>query len=87
MDDAIICFFCYKILKDGEDGDEGTSFDCERKPTGKKFKDENIIQFINYNCNCSFEHIRILPKDSGYKSASVNEGYVTFNLMEDYEHD
>lgn len=88
MDDAIICYFCSKVLKGEEDDDETISFDCEKKPTGKKFTEENILQFINHNCNCSFDYICILPKDSGYKSCSIDDcDRVIFNLMEDCEHE
>lgn len=57
---------------------------------GLEYTKENILKFVNSNCNCSFETVIVLPDLAGYRVHSDSGKHNTperYKLMEDYEHE
>lgn len=85
-DGYLWCDFCHYITDDPKIYDCNMSrLSCERVRIDLKYTKENILKFVNENCNCSFEEIKILPWLSGYEvhgdNKTLNKGY---NMMDDY---
>ena len=84
VDGFIICDYCHYITPDKDDCNQSV-LPCERKTTHMEYTKQNILDFVNKNCNCSFENVVILPEFSGYhvhdKSAAA---YNKYSLMDDF---
>lgn len=81
---SIVCDFCHYITGDPEDCNKNR-LECERKRTYTEWTKENILQFVNKNCNCSFDKVIILPFLTEY--SPHGEKHNTCNMMEDFVYD
>lgn len=78
------CDCCHYITDDPEVDDENKSrLDCERNAEMEKVKytKENILAFVNENCNADFDEIVILDDLAGYR-VHVDSG--KYNTPERY---
>lgn len=69
-DGYLSCDFCYYITEDPKIDDCNYSrLDCERNQKMEKVKytKENILAFVNENCNADFEEIVILDNLAGFR--------------------
>lgn len=63
------CDFCHYITEDPKIDDCNNSrLTCERKDTrGTEYTKENILTFVNKNCNADFENIVVLDNLAGFR--------------------
>lgn len=69
-DGYLSCDFCHYITDDPEIDDCNKSrLDCERNTEMEKVKytKENILAFVNENCNADFDEIVVLDSLAGYR--------------------
>lgn len=69
-DGYLYCDFCHYITEDAEIDDCNQSrLSCERNAEMEKVKytKENILTFVNENCNADFEEVVILDDLAGYR--------------------
>lgn len=83
-DGYLCCNYCHYITEDPEIDDCNYSrLDCERNQEMKKVKytKENILAFVNENCNADFEEIVVLDDLAGFR---VYSGSGKYNTSERY---
>ena len=67
-DGFLWCDFCHYITEDPEIDDCNKSrLECERKQATVKYTKENILTFVNENCNADFEEVVILDSLAGFR--------------------
>ena len=67
-DGFLWCDFCHYITEDPEIDDCNYSrLECERKQATVKYTKENILAFVNENCNADFEEVVILDSLAGFR--------------------
>jgi len=83
-DGYLSCDFCYYITDDPKINDCNFSrLDCERNTEMEKVKytKENILTFVNENCNADFDEIVILDDLAGFR---VHNSEGKYNTSERY---
>lgn len=83
-DGYLYCDFCFYITEDPEIDDCNKSrLSCERNQEIEKVKytKENILTFVNENCNAEFDEIVILDDLAGFR---VHSGKGKYNTPERY---
>lgn len=92
-DGYLSCDFCHYITDDPEIDDCNKSrLTCERNTSMEKVKytKENILAFVNENCNADFEEVVILDSLAGFRVHSDNGKYNTperYNFGDCFEYD
>lgn len=79
-DGYLCCNYCHYITEDPEIDDCNYSrLDCERNQNMEKLKytKENILTFVNENCNADFEEVVILDSLAGFCVHSDSGKYNT----------
>lgn len=67
-DGCLYCDFCFYITEDPEIDDCNKSrLECERKHVTAKYTKENILAFVNENCNADFDEIVVLDDLAGFR--------------------
>ncbi|MBD5534534.1 MAG: hypothetical protein HDQ99_02520 [Lachnospiraceae bacterium] len=85
-DGFLYCDYCYYITEDPEIDDCNKSrLSCEHNPEMEKVKytKENILAFVNENCNADFDEIVVLDNLAGFR---VHNDSGKYNTSERYNY-
>ena len=76
----ISCLSCFYITDDPSVDDENKNWmKCEKKKTFEiEYTKENILKFVNEECNCSFDEIIVLDYLAGYRVFSDSKKHDCF---------
>lgn len=91
-DGYLSCDFCHYIIDDPEIDDcNNSKLSCERNTSMEKVKytKENILAFVNENCNADFEEVVILDNLAGFRvfTGTHTETSQDYNFGDCFEYD